>query len=136
MILFIDDEKRAMTTYVEELKLSNYDVSFQTSVINALRSLEDGTAAIELVVLDIMMPFGTTFSADETEFGLRTGVRLYERIREHSPACPIVIFTNVTDPSVAERFRDEKNCWFLQKEHYLPFELAERVGEILGPRRH
>lgn len=131
MILFIDDEKREMDSYIEELKLSGLDVTFQRDVDSALRLFQTKMDQIDLTILDIMMPPGRAFENDDTNGGLRTGLWLYEKLREMRPELPIAIFTNVSDERVAERFRKEQNCWFLSKRDYLPFELVEKVGEIL-----
>jgi len=37
MIVLVDDEKREMDSYVRELRLSGYEVSFQRDVDTALR---------------------------------------------------------------------------------------------------
>lgn len=131
MILFVDDEKRYMNSYVEELKLSGYEVSFQGDVDSALRFFEENLNRINLLILDIMMPPGSSFKEVDTQLGLRTGIHFYERIREKAPNLPVMILTNVSDPRVEERFRKENKCWFLRKEDYFPFELAEEVKKVL-----
>lgn len=132
MILFVDDEKREMDSYVQELELSRYEVSFQTDVDVALNVFDEEFNRIDLLILDIMMPPGSSFDNSETEMGVRTGVRFYERIRERTTDLPVVILTNVSDEGVRERFCGESKCWFLRKEDYLPFQLAEEVEKIVG----
>ena len=131
MILFIDDEKREMDSYVKELGFSGYKVSFQNDADDALRFFEGNLSRLDLLILDIMMPPGSSFKDVDTDLGLRTGVRFYERIREKAPDLPVMILTNVSDERVADRFRRENKCWLLRKEEYLPFEFAEEVKKVL-----
>ena len=133
MILMIDDEERAMDSYVQELKLSGYDVSFQKSVDGAMEFFLENQEQIDLLILDIMMPPGFTFKGANTKDGLRTGVLVYERIRPEAPDLLIVILTNVSDERLSERFQKERNCRYLRKEDYLPFELAQEVDQFLNP---
>jgi CheY-like chemotaxis protein len=137
MILMIDDSARGVMIYKEELEASGYQVLHHRSVDEALRDLEARRQDFELVILDVMMPPGESFRQDQAaDLGLRTGVRVYERLRERAPHLPVVVLTNVTNPGVQERFRRERGCWFLQKADYLPFQLAEKVREVLsGPTR-
>lgn len=78
-----------------------------------------------------MMPLGKVFKNVDTECGLRTGIRFYERIREQHPTLAIIVFTNVSDEAVAEKIRKNPKSLFLQKENFLPFELAEEVKKVL-----
>lgn len=134
MILFVDDERRFMDSYRMELELEGHAVSFQNDVDSALLFLEKSFDAVELLILDIMMPQGRSFQNEDTHGGLRTGVFFYERIREMAPHLPVIIFTNVSDEQLEKRFKAEANCRFLRKEDYLPYELVETVREILPPR--
>jgi DNA-binding NtrC family response regulator len=77
MILFVDDEIRGVDSYITELHLSGFDVSFQENVDEALRVLEERIDDVDLVILDIMMPPALTFIDMDTQLGLRTGLRFY-----------------------------------------------------------
>lgn len=135
MILFIDDEPRYMDSYIRELELSKYEVVFQHNVDEALKFFEDNLTRINLIILDIMMPPGSSFKDVDTQLGLRTGVYFYERVRQTAPELSIIILTNVSDIQLANQFKREKNCWLLRKEEYLPFELTEYVETILTENR-
>jgi CheY-like chemotaxis protein len=132
VILLIDDEPREMDAFVRELELSGYQVVIHTSVDSALKYLENNLKSIEIIILDIMMPPGNTFRTSDTESGLRTGIVMYDKIRKIDSEIATIIFTNVSDRLVEERFRHENRCWFLPKKDYLPHELAEEIEKILG----
>lgn len=131
MILFVDDEARLMDSYREELELSPFKVTYIKRTDEALKFFEENVEQIEMLILDIMMPPGGSFKNEDTEQGLRTGLRFFERVKQQSPDLPIIIFTNVSDPGVKEYFVEKDKCWFFRKEDYLPFELAEQVKAIM-----
>ena len=131
MILFIDDEEKRVETYLQELTLARKEVSFQYNVDKALAFFKKNAANIDLVILDIMMPFGDAFTPEETKQGLRTGLSVYQRIRERSSDLPMLILTNVSDEQIAEQFQKEKNCRFVRKQDCLPRELTTYVENII-----
>lgn len=134
MILFVDDEKRIMDSYVEELRRSHYEyeVEFKSNVDDALDFFEKNSQKISLLILDIMMPPGSKFEEAKNEAGLRTGIHFYNRVRRISPNLQVIIFTNVSDERVMEKFTREKNCLFLRKEEFLPYQFANEVKKIVG----
>jgi CheY-like chemotaxis protein len=133
MIVFIDDERRRMSSYVEELELElNQEIHFETDVDSAIDFVNTKLTEINLIFLDMMMPPGKTFQNNsETEYGLRTGLLLYNRIRAQNNSIPIVIFTNTSGLNLPEEIKNDKQCRCLQKEDYLPWELVEEVKELL-----
>lgn len=133
-IMFIDDERRRMQLYVEELEDSGHEVVFEDDVDSALKSLGDPIERFDLIVLDISMARGTSFAFEDTLGGSRTGLAVYDKIRSVRPAIKVVAFTNVADRRVAERFQseDRRFCRFVRKPETLPFQFAELVGKFLG----
>lgn len=133
MILVVDDEKRTLDSYLQELALSGFEVRYESSVDEGLKFLEMNATEVKLLILDVMMPSGEAFDDDATEKGLRTGVYFYERVRKTNEQLPIMIFTNVVDDGVRRKFEQDKYCRFFQKEELLPYELAETVRDVLQP---
>ena len=133
-ILFVDDENRRAQLYLDELLQSGHDTVLKTETDEALTYLQQNQD-IDVLILDIMMPPGIKF-AGKTEQGLDTGVVLYDEIRRIAPRLPVIVLTNVSDREVAQKFRNENNCWYYPKSDVLPFELAEDIREILAePQR-
>jgi len=131
MILMIDDEKRALDSYFSELQMSNFRVSFESSVDAGLKLFEENSTELELLILDLMMPYGEAFNEDETERGFKTGVRFYERVRATNERLPIIILTNSVDEGTRKFFEKDPHCQFFEKEQLLPFELADVVRDVL-----
>ena len=131
MILMIDDEKRTLDSYLQELALSDFMVRYESSVDAGLKCLEENVNEIELLILDLMMPYGQAFNEDETEKGLRTGIVFYERVRKANAHLPVMILTNNVDEGIRRVFEQEPHCRFFRKEDLLPFELADAVKDFL-----
>jgi CheY-like chemotaxis protein len=131
-LLFIDDDRRRMTKYVDELIENGYEVVFEDNVDLALATLRSHKD-VDLVVLDISMPPGAEYKFEDTVGGTRTGLALYDTIRTERPELRIVALTNVPDPRVAEHFaRDNASLWRLvRKPDVLPRQFAEFVGQFL-----
>ncbi|MBW4478664.1 MAG: response regulator [Tolypothrix brevis GSE-NOS-MK-07-07A] len=132
MILFVDDERRRMDSYVQDLILSGHEIEFKSDVDSALEFFVDNQTQIKLLILDIMMPTGESFDDDQTHYGLRTGIAFYQKIREQNPSLPTIIFTNVSDENLAEEISRGSNVLFCQKDNFLPFELEKEVRKILN----
>lgn len=131
MILMIDDEKRTLDSYLEELALSNFTVRYESSVDAGLKCLEENAHEIELLILDLMMPYGQAFDKDETEKGLRTGIVFYKRVRKTNDRLPVMILTNNVDEGIRRLFEQDPHCRFFRKEDLLPHELADEVKDFL-----
>ena len=108
-------------------------MTFKTNVDEALQFFGENEAHIALLILDIMMPPGTSFGNGEAELGRRTGVLLYEAIRQQQACLPIVILTNVYDKQLEEWLCQDSHCRFRRKLETLPEELVETVECMLRP---
>jgi CheY-like chemotaxis protein len=141
IVLFIDDEPDFMLPFVLELRDSGYEVRCCETVeelfevMNPSSPLPEGTAElqhVDCVVLDIMMAHGS-LPREKTRQGLRTGVVLYEILRERWPEVPVVVHTNLKTPE-ATGIPDcpSERCIFLGKRGSLPMDLVRTVGEAIA----
>lgn len=135
MILMVDDEPKYVEPYLEELKMRFGDDSvwFFNTVDAGWKQLESDPTGVDLLILDIMMAPGKTFEGEQTNHGLRTGVKMYEAIRRRMPELPVIILTNVTDENVAKGFTDTGVVWLAKSETF-PDELSDKVDELLLQR--
>jgi CheY-like chemotaxis protein len=132
MILFVDDERKEIDSFILELEHTFPQLIFEPKVDAALMLINEKRDELKLLILDIMMPQGNAFKG-EPDKGLRTGVHCYETVRKTLPELPIIIFTNVTNEEVKKKFQPDSKCWFFNKEDYLPYELVEEIQGILMP---
>ena len=123
-------------SYREELELGlpDYDVVFQSGADSALLFFQENADKVDLLILDLMMAPGKSFEGLDTMLGFRTGLRLYEKVREARPELPVIIFTNNADPEVKDYFSEERKCSFLRKHHYDSAEFVEEVKKALRVR--
>lgn len=135
-ILFVDDEKRWVDSYLAALKDDGFDVQYESTVDCALQFVIDNRNDISLLILDTMMPHGKSFSANEAQRGLRTGLRLYERMREEIPDfhIPVIFLTNVSDDEVKQSVDQQANSSLVRKSECFPHELVEKVRSLLAPK--
>lgn len=131
MIMLVDDERRRVDSYLAELEFSGYSVHLESDVDSAWSFFLNNIDDVELLILDVAMPHGSTFTDGETERGFRTGVKLYQKVRERSPAHRVMMLTNFARELSDSMMQDSK-CWLFSKGDLLPFELVEEVKRILG----
>ncbi len=134
MIYMVDDEPRYVVTYLKELERRGYKVRPFDSVDAAWAALQADLEQVQLVILDIMMSSGEQYSPDETQHGLRTGVRFYEEVHALAPRLPVVMLTNVTDSKLIERFRSVGIPWFPKYETFAD-ELGDWVDALFEEER-
>ena len=149
MILYIDDEPRYISSFVEELKFEfgKENVKLINTTDKAIDFLEQHNKKIDIVILDIMMPSGKAFKDKPTKEGLLTGLFLYQYIRASYHDLPVIIFTNIPGDYIFTNFDDNldvakiinqikldidnSKALFLQKENIFPYELVEEVNNML-----
>jgi CheY-like chemotaxis protein len=135
-VLFIDDEKRRMAPVIEEFQSLHHTIQFQDTVDGALKLIRNSAEQFDVVVMDISMASGQEFLREETDGGARTGILLYEAIRQERPGQKIAVFTNVSDPRVADRFmsEDHRLCRFVRKPDVLPFQFVEEIEKFVASK--
>jgi CheY-like chemotaxis protein len=136
MILFVDDEKQYIENVISELEGLGLDVKFCSDVDAALALILDDTQPIEAILLDVMMPHGTNFPAQETDYNRITGLRLLEKVRACGVKAPVILLTNL-EPGrapVDETAKKFPPCEVIRKRDKWSFEIAESIRDVLRER--
>lgn len=128
-ILFVDDDVIRMSSYVDFLKQSGYNIVLETNSSNVLTTFKEKKEEIDLIILDMMMPIEERLK-DETSYGRRTGLYLLKQIREISANVPIMIFTVVRDHSLREETAKYGASPYLEKP-IMPSRLEEEIKKKL-----
>jgi len=97
-VLLIDDETRRMRATLDMLRADKYSAEQIASPAAALKRLQDNPKLCRVIILDIMMPADGIFAEMNTDFGLRTGIFLLEKLREiNGFDIPIIVLTANSD---------------------------------------
>jgi CheY-like chemotaxis protein len=123
-ILYIDDEVYSSNIYEECLQDNGFDVTLVHNVHKALQIAKQ--TQFDVIITDVMMPFGKSFSAIETAGGYKTGIALCRELREFLPDSLFVALTLSTDPEVLE--------WFSQSENYLYFNKSTIPNSVFAKK--
>lgn len=98
-VLVVEDDTGFARDAGEELELNEFDVDFALTYSSAIRRLE--TDRYDVVSLDVMMRIERDEDIDreEADHGRRTGLVIYEALRERWPDTKVVICSVLTsDP--------------------------------------
>jgi CheY-like chemotaxis protein len=108
-ILWIDNDKLFLDMAIFRLQEEGHDVTQVYTVADGLARLSKGH--YNLVILDVMMPLAPEEDAllpeVETDFGKKTGLVLYKRIRGPlvESKTPVLVFTIREDPTIREELQ-------------------------------
>lgn len=128
MILFIDDEKRYIKNYIEELESIGFEVNYINNVGDALEFIKsEESKKIEAIVLDVMMPSNGFFADGEVEIG----IQFYNECRNCFQYAKVFILTNVSREDVREFFEKQKDCYFDRKDDIMPVEFSQKIYQEL-----
>lgn len=131
MILWIDDEPRYISSYVDELALAGFAVTVQNDIDMGVAYFRANKETIALCVLDIMISPGKLFQTEDTLLGRRTGFHLFDHLRAIDPELRVIVLTNVNAPDIERKFGIAKHCWWFRKDQCLPYELVQQIRQIL-----
>ncbi len=128
MIFFVDDDRRYIKDYVEEVESRNYYVKHEHNIDNAFKLVTEHSQDIQLLVMDIMMPSGKLLNERDNENGKRAGILFIKAIEERIGEInfPLIIFTHVSIDNLDDRYQK------YQKEDYTPSEFADKIEQIIG----
>lgn len=117
-ILVVDDNEQALTLVKEALTTRGFSVLTATRGAQALSTLEKKGEAIELVIIDLVMP-----DVD--------GMELASKILAKRPAMKILVMSGYADDVVVHGIFEGKNVDFLGKPFSIR-DLFSRVNTLLA----
>jgi CheY-like chemotaxis protein len=130
MIVIIDDEKYRTIIVCKILAEAGYNVFLINSIDKAKEFLGDNWLKIDAIILDIMMAWESSFTQEETELGLLTGVRLYELLRDkYGNLKPIIIYTALNRPTILNKIKKDPNTSVIYKTQ-LAYKLVDELSKF------
>ena len=135
MILVVDDDADYANAVAGILRERGYAVATATSASAFLGVIEEPGAAVDCVILDIMMPCGDDYSETATADGKYTGMQLFASLRSRLPNVPVFVTTVIRDSHILGWLDGQTNCQVFLK----PFDMSKLVRDVenilhrLGP---
>lgn len=126
-IFIVDDDFKRISSYVDFLKQSGYDVILETDSSKVITKCKEKLEEIDLIILDMMMPAEHQLR-EETNYGRHTGLYLLIKIREISKEVPIMILTVVRDAFLREETAKYGATPYLEKP-IMPSRLVEEINK-------
>ncbi|MDQ6975545.1 MAG: ATP-binding protein, partial [Mariprofundaceae bacterium] len=118
-ILVADDEPRVREMCASLLESRHYRVLLADSGEAALERIEEYGEAIDLVILDVMMP------------GL-TGVDVWSRLVTTMPALPVLLMTGYDRHNITQSLPPQVADAHILKKPFYPADFLLRVEEMIG----
>jgi len=135
-VLIIDDDHLVMNVYEAALRKRGFEVTRfggEQCVDEALQFLRERAKAVDIIVVDIMMPPGEALKDQDTDQGMKTGVFLLKMLKDSYPDLPLLVLTNVQNEETLELVRRvAPQTKVLRKAYCLPFDLADEIKSQLG----
>jgi CheY-like chemotaxis protein len=137
LILFVDDEKMFVESYVEALNEAGYEVLYESHLDRALTLFKKHLRELQVIILDIMFAGVAEDSKliQKMDNGMRAGEALLGAIREirGSRRVPKIILTNVMKEDFEAKYAEQEDIVRCLKKHdVLPSKLVEIVREVIG----
>lgn len=132
-ILFLDDDPKRMSSYVDFLEQNGYDTTLESDSSEAIKTVRERRNEIDLIVIDMMMPTEQRLK-HETDYGRRTGLYLLKEIRKISDDIPIIVLTVVRDSSLRKETEILGASPYLEKP-IMPSRLEEEIKKKLEGRK-
>jgi len=125
-VLVVDDESSFAEDATEIIQRAGFEVTTATSYTKAVQALEQHT--YDVVTLDIMMIIGQEeqIDRDEADSGRRTGLVLFEQIRQRWPQLKIVVVSVLGATSRRLRAVSDEGITVLSK----PIRMNELVDAV------
>jgi PAS domain S-box-containing protein len=116
-ILLVDDESTVLRVTSRMLESLGYTVHGMNGGSDAVSFLKDGGCAVDLVLLDMVMP---GMSGGET----------FDRIREMNPSVKVILSSGYSMDSEARMIMDKGCAGFIQKPYNIAL-LSRKIREVL-----
>lgn len=129
-VLFVDDDMRRMSSFVDMLEWEGYTVLGANSVDKARRLFRNLGKVIDLVVLDIMMPPGEGDDPETVDHGRSTGLEFLKEVRKELKKLPVIVLSIRHDHECKNAAEEAGASDYLEKP-CRPSVLLRRIDKLL-----
>jgi CheY-like chemotaxis protein len=116
-ILVVEDEPQIRQMACEVLSECGYKLLVAANGVEALRILKEESAAIDLILTDVVMPE-------------MNGRELAEHVAVARPAAKVLYMSGYTNDAIVRHGVLDSGTWFVQKP-FSPDALARKIREVL-----
>ena len=130
----IDDDPGDVQAHSEYLEgIGGHEVIKASNARQAVEQIQMHRGSVDVVILDVMLPAGDVYHAEEVSLGLTTGALLVDLIRLELPGTPVLVWSGwngVGQDVIRERIFGSG----IPQEHYMakPLGCAELLAKVNG----
>ncbi|HRZ95568.1 MAG TPA: response regulator [Candidatus Moranbacteria bacterium] len=119
-IMIVEDDSFVMDIYQMKLSQSGFEVILASNGLEAVKKLEEGKDAPDLILLDIIMPY-------------MDGLEVLKKINgnEKFKKIPVILLTNLSQREEIEEGMKLGARDYLIKSHFTPSEVLEKINNYL-----
>jgi CheY-like chemotaxis protein len=134
LVLYVDDEANTekMASKFEILKDEGIDVAAVTRVSDVLPEIARLGNAVNLIVLDLIMPPENIYSLGDTDGGTTTGLRLLQDIRNKYSNVPVMIVSIRRRTTMREDLMKRYGVVEYLEKPVTAYEIAVAIKKALG----
>jgi CheY-like chemotaxis protein len=135
-ILYIDDQigTEGLSSRTELMREAGIDVVEVQRVEDVLPALRTHKDRIDLIIVDMIMPYGSRYTSQETEGGVITGRKVVEDIRRVDSEVPIM-FLSISRQRPSRKFMERHRVNAYIEKPILALELIELVRSYASDPR-
>lgn len=134
-ILWVDDDIRspALNAFVDEFNDAGYKIISASSPEEMWDVLSRCGSDVVLIIMDMMLPVGSSVPPSEAKLGMHTGIYLIRQLKERKEYndTPIICFSIIGDQEVLDWANKEK-ILFIKKQTTFPHELVSNVKDLIS----
>jgi CheY-like chemotaxis protein len=119
-VLWVDDDSIALRSWQQMLIEEGHELLKAFNPDEAFAVIRTEGNNIARVILDVMLPAGSTYSGEDTDRGMRTGFLLARDIQRDLPGVPILLLTNLREDTVRSEMQGTTDLQVLIKIHSTP----------------
>ncbi|HUU40653.1 MAG TPA: hypothetical protein VMW42_06925 [Desulfatiglandales bacterium] len=132
-ILWVDDDIRSafLNPFADEFKDEGYRIISASSPEEMWNVLAKSGSDVDVIIMDMMLPVGSSVPPSEAKLGIHTGIYLIKKLKEMKKYSntPIICFSIIGDQEVLDWANREKII-FLKKQETFPDELVSKVKSL------
>ncbi len=131
-VLWVDDDVYFIHQLAGYVRDTGVDIRVAESADKALELMDQLGEKVSMVIVDMMMPPGESFSDLETKGGYTTGLALTRRILQSRPAMPILAFSVASDSETMTWFDSNTEGYLVKPAR--PNEIVRAIHRAVGSR--